>query len=113
MSEEPTFERCAGKVLGEAISLFQQRGGEYADSFHVDNMVTTFTEATLRLCAEHEINIYTDKEWIRLLQLAAIVDLKDARMIGPFKMDTVVDGINYRAVWGQLAEEFLAAHKPS
>ena len=45
-------------------------------------------------------------EAIRLIIMAALVDVKDSRMEGPYKRDTVVDGIAYRAMFAQLMLEW-------
>lgn len=97
----PIFEESANKTLDAVKATYSQRGQEYADSWHIDHMVTTLTRATLgRFGAE------LTAEQIRLLQCAVLVDVKDSRLIGPWKPDSIVDGIAYRACYASLREEY-------
>lgn len=90
-----TFEAAMDRVLGECLDIANQRGAEYADSWHLDNIVTTFTAMALR-----KFGVALTKEQLRIVLCAALVDVKDQRLASgaPYKRDTVVDGINYRAM---------------
>jgi hypothetical protein len=92
-----TFEKGIETILGEGVAIATQRGGEYGDSWALGNLVSTFTRSTLE-----SFGIKVTDEQLRLIQMAALIDVKDARMIGPYKEDSVVDGINYRAVFAYL-----------
>jgi hypothetical protein len=92
-----TFEKGIETILGEGVAIAKQRGGEYGDSWALGNLVSTFTRSTLE-----SFGIKVTDEQLRLIQMAALIDVKDARMIGPYKEDSVVDGINYRAVFAYL-----------
>ena len=100
----PIFERTADATLDEVRGIYAQRGGEYADSWALPNMVATFTQHTL---AAFGVNL-TDEQ-IRLLVMAALIDVKDSRLAGPWKADSVVDGIAYRAAYTQLRVEYEAS----
>jgi len=106
--EQHAFNRASGATLERALAISNQRGGEYLDSWHVDNQVTTFLNHVLALpmVPGHE------REYKRLLMVAALCDAKDSRMSGPWKADTIDDGINYRgafAAWREEYEGFLCA----
>jgi hypothetical protein len=73
----PAFNAAADATLSRAQAVHTQRGGEYSDSWAIDNMVTTFLDATLR-------------------------DLG----VAAWKLDTVEDGINYRAAFATWREEY-------
>lgn len=98
-----TFERTADVTLDTVRATYAQRGGEYADSWSIKNQVATFTESTL---ARLGVSLSADE--IRLVQLAALIDVKDSRLTGPFKADSIVDGIAYRAVYATLRQEYEA-----
>lgn len=101
MSDQaPVFTEAARKTLEECVATFAQRGGEYADCWNVGNQVTIFLDVTLR-----DVDGSTP-EGKRLLHLASLCDTKLSRMIGPFKRDTLVDLINYAAVYAQLRTEY-------
>lgn len=100
------FEEGITSILGESAAIAAQRGTEYADSWHLDNLVTTFTENTLK-----SFNLDLSPEQLRLVIMAALIDTKESRMGGPYKEDTVVDGINYRAVFAHLKRLYNAPHE--
>lgn len=97
----PVFESGANKTLDAVKATYSQRGQEYADSWATANMVATFTRSTLAA-----FGITLTDEQVRLLQCASLVDIKDSRMIGPWKSDSAVDGIAYRAFYTALREEY-------
>ena len=96
------FNAASETTLRRSLDISDQRGGEYQDSWHVDNQVTTFIDHVLKLpvVAGHE------REYKRLLMAAALIDVKDSRMGGPWKLDTVDDGINYRGAFASWREEY-------
>lgn len=102
VSEQPAFNAAADKTLRRAQAISNQRGEEYLDSWALDNMVTTFFDATLRRLGVCGLS----REACRLLIVAALIDIKDSRMPGPWKEDTVDDGINYRAAYASWRQEF-------
>ena len=95
VSQQPAFNAAADTTLRRAAAISNQRGGEYLDSWALDNMITTFFDATLRALNVPGLSA----EAKRLLIVAALIDIKDSRMLGPWKEDTVDDGINYRAAY--------------
>ena len=102
---QPVFESSAGPILKECLELSTTRGASYSDSWSLENQVSTLTTATL-----DRFGITLEPEQIRLLQLASLADVKDSRIVagGPFKRDSVADGINYRAAYCTLREEYEA-----
>lgn len=99
---EHAFNRASGTTLRRSLAVSDQRGGEYLDSWHVDNQVTTFIDHVLKL----PVVPGREKEYKRLLMAASLVDVKDSRMGGPWKLDTVDDGINYRGAFASWREEY-------
>jgi hypothetical protein len=106
-SDRPTFERTADAALDETRAIYSQRGAEYSDSWALENLVDTFTRSTL---ARFGVNL-TDEQ-VRLLQLAALADVKDQRIGagGPFKRDSYIDGLAYRAAYITLRAEYEETH---
>jgi hypothetical protein len=102
------FEDGINVILGEGVAIATQRGGEYADSWHLDNLVTTFTANTLS-----SFGVSLSPRQLRLVLLAALIDVKDSRMVGPYKEDTVIDGINYRAVFAYLRRQLDRSMEPA
>jgi hypothetical protein len=100
---KPTFERTADATLATTRATYSQRGGEYGDSWSLENMVATFTEHTLKAIGNDR-----SPAAIRLLVMAALVDVKDSRMTGPFKADSIIDGVAYRASYCQMRLEYEA-----
>ena len=98
------FDRCADATLDEVKAIYTQRGEEYADSWALENQRAPFTNMVLRDILGFENGV--EPEVIRLIVMAALVDVKDSRMIGPYKRDTVVDGIAYIAMFAQIIEEY-------
>lgn len=96
---DTTLDRCQG--------IGAQRGGEYLDSWAVENQVTTFLNHVLAL----PVLKGREREYKRLLMVAALCDVKDSRMSGPWKTDTVDDGINYRAAFASWRDEYEAYRK--
>lgn len=94
-TQKAAFNAAVDDTLGACLNVSNQRGGEYQDTWALENMVTTFLDATLRDL--HIVNLTAEEK--RLLIVAALVDVKDSRMLGPWKEDTVDDGINYRAAY--------------
>lgn len=100
----PAFNAAVEDVLNESLEICTSRGAEYEDTWHVDNIITTFVRHALRTVG---ITRTLTNEEVRLISCAALVDVKDARLLGPgLKRDTVVDGINYRAAYAGFYEEY-------
>lgn len=97
------FNCAADATIDRVRAIYAQRGEEYADSWALANVSAPFVRATLRDAFGVED---ADPEALRLLLVAALVDVKDSRMIGPWKRDSVDDGIAYRAAFCTMREEF-------
>jgi hypothetical protein len=105
------FNKACETTLNRCLGIGSQRGGEYLDSWHVDNQVTTFIDHVLAIHPEVKAAVVAAaganlKEFKRLLMAAALVDVKDSRMSGPWKTDTVDDGINYRGAFADWRDEY-------
>jgi hypothetical protein len=98
------FNAASEKTLNRSLAIGSQRGGEYLDSWHIDNQKTTFIDHVLAL----PLFYGHEREYKRLLMAASLVDVKESRMSGPFKLDTIDDGINYRAAFATWREEYEA-----
>ena len=101
------FNAAMETTLNRSLAIGAQRGGEYLDSWAVENQVTTFISHVLAL----PVVPGREREYKRLLMAAALVDVKDSRMGGPWKLDTVDDGINYRAAFASWREEYETFRK--
>ena len=98
------FNRSAKPVLDECSATFTQRAGEYQDTWAIENQESAFLDHVMA-----EFGLLLTKEQKRLVQLAVLIDVKDSRMLGPYKRDTIIDGIAYRAAFATVFEEYLAA----
>jgi len=108
-SGKHAFNAASETTLRRALDVSNQRGGEYLDSWHVDNQVSTFIDHVLGLLgpdALARIPAGRVREFKRLVMVASLIDVKDSRMGGPWKLDTVDDGINYRGAFATWREEF-------
>lgn len=102
------FNAACETTLGRCLNIGAQRGGEYLDSWAVENQVTTFLNHVLALpvLPDHE------REYKRLLMVAALCDVKGSRLSGPWKTDTTDDFINYAGAftsWRDEYEDFIRA----
>ena len=102
-----TFNAAVDEALAECAGISNQRGGEYDDTWALDNQISTFLDATLKACGVGNLTA----EQKRLILLAALIDVKDTRMLGPFKPDTLLDGLNYRAAYLSLRRKYEAARE--
>lgn len=99
---EPTFNRACRMVLEDALKTQAQRGNEYGDSWAIENMNPIFLRALMK-----ELGYGLSPSELRLVMLAALVDVKDSRIAnGNLKEDSVIDGLNYRATLIQLLKEY-------
>lgn len=97
------FPNAADLAVGKVRSTYNQREGEYNDTWALKNRGAVFMKSVLRDCFGI---VDPDPQAVRLLQCAALIDIKDSRMLGPWKEDTVIDGIAYRLVFTTLREEY-------
>ena len=112
VSLKATFNRCVDLTLEECTSISNQRGGEYADSWALENQSTLFFDHVFRLLSQLaspliSSNPELEKEEKRLLILASLVDVKLSRLLGGYKRDTYVDLINYVSALAQLLREYV------
>lgn len=100
-----TFNRCVDTTLAKCSAISDQRGGEYEDSWALKNVFTPFGDHVDRIRRGGAF----DLSWKRLRALAALIDVKISRMLGPWKEDTAIDMINYLAAFTQLMNEYEEA----
>jgi hypothetical protein len=98
----PTFDDNLLAEIKECAALGVGRGGEYEDSWAIENMVRVFTDCVLRITGNDR-----GDEAVRLLQLASLCDVKLSRLGGAFKMDTWHDGVNYQLVLAALTRNYV------
>lgn len=113
------FNAAVESTLKGALNLSDQRGGEYSDSWAIDNQHTPFQDAVHRLI----VAVSGNDEWAlmpneerRLCTVAALCDVKLSRLIGGYKHDTLDDLINYVAALRGWVSDYLgttANGKPS
>lgn len=101
--DKQSFEGAADTALAVCSGVYSQRGNEYADTWSLDHQCTTFLDATLRALG---ISDDLSREAKRLLLAASLIDVKDSRMLGGWKLDTVIDGIAYRAAYAEWRAEY-------
>ena|ERR1700687_2716032 len=100
----PAFNTAVDATLSDAKAVSDERGGQYLDTWALENVVTTYLDAALRVMAR---DIILSKEEKRLLIVAALVDVKASRMLGPYKADSVIDAVNYMAAFASWMKAYL------
>lgn len=89
------FPELATSTLAKVQATFEQRGGEYGDTWRDCQWLTTKA-----ICKE--LGVEVSEYALRAIALATLVDVKHQRMQGGWKGDNLIDGIAYSAA---LAEE--------
>lgn len=97
------FNDAVNKVLGDAIEVSNARGEVYQDTWHTDNVKTTFLDSALRVVeGDHSA------EAKRIIIAAVLCDVKVSRFIGQWHSDNGVDLINYMAAFTHWMDEYRA-----
>src|SRR5262245_43023570 len=101
VTTQSLFEEFVSVTLDKAKKIFSGRGIEYGD---------TWRECRFLMMAAicRELGIDIKPEQLRPLATAAFVDMKYWRMMGGYKEDSIIDGINYSAF---LAEDMRRIEK--
>lgn len=86
------FNAAVDAALRACSSISNQRGGEYSDSWALENQATRFIDMVLR-----EVGDDRGPAAKRLIMVASLCDVKISRTLGTFKADTLDDLINYLA----------------
>lgn len=108
------FDRYAGDVLRKCTKIFEQRGGEYQDTWALENQVTLFGDHLERYVEGLRDVLPTvrdRREYKRLRNVAALCDTKLSRLLGAPKDDTTQDLINYVALFTGLFAEYRTVHE--
>ena len=98
----PLFDTNAKKTLETVSATFNQRGGEYGDTWRNCQWLNVIAAAKLA-------GIALDVPTARLIAAAALSDVKYQRMEGGYKADTVIDRIAYDANLAAEVEAYVAA----
>lgn len=104
IQEKHTFNRAAEQTIADALAICSQRGGEYRDSWSIDNLHTPYLDNLLKDHPAAPSKLV--KEHRRLIVMASMIDIKISRMGGPWKLDTSIDLINYVGAYARLRSEF-------
>lgn len=98
----PLFDSNATKTLSKVSATFNQRGGEYGDTWRDAQWLNMKAAAAVA-------GIQLDIPTARLLAAAALCDVKYQRMQGGWKDDTIIDRIAYDANLAAEMETYVAA----
>ena len=94
------FEEQASKTLVRAKDVFEERGKQYADTWRECQFLAL--KATLEAVLRESFGkVVIEQGALRAIAAAVFVDFKYQRLSGGYKDDTVIDGINYAAVWAE------------
>ena len=100
--EQHAFSLAAEPVLRAALDLVTERGGQHGDTWRLP-MALPFVRSVLALLGILD----PPEDWLRLLECAAFVDMKDIRVgRGEFNKDDHEDGVNYRAAFTGWISEY-------
>lgn len=96
-----TFERLASATFAEAAAIFSQRGEQYQDSWL--QPVTIFSDTIpVKWLGD------PSPEARRVVQLAALVDVKLARLATTgYHDDSILDALNYLAAFRTAYREMM------
>lgn len=98
-----TFNRSVDETIKTALAISNQRGGEYSDSWSLENLQTPFLTNLLTNCPPTPSMV--TPEFKRLVIMASMIDVKVSRLGGPWKDDTALDLINYIAAYTSLRRQ--------
>lgn len=87
---KPLFESHAESTLDRVRATFKERGLQYSDTWR--NCRFTVMRAVAR-----ELGCEINDEHFRALATAAFIDMKQERVGGGYKEDSLVDDIAYKA----------------
>jgi len=90
------FNAAVNETLDRARAISDQRGDEYLDSWALENIHTPFSDCVDRMLDAPPSIVDVER---RLRLIAALIDVKISRLLGPWKDDTGIDLINYVAAF--------------
>lgn len=97
----PTFTRLADITLDRCVDTYSTRGAQYADDWKAR---PNFALSAVAQKLGYNIN----PAHLRAITAAVLVDVKYSRLMGGYKDDSIIDGINYAAVLAQEMREIEA-----
>jgi len=109
------FNDATTEIQAEVTAVMEQRGGEYCDSWGQGEFHNTWQ--AVKDCVSNWglilINAKARKIAVRMVALAAMVDVKIARMGGGYKEDTFIDLNNYNLGLVKARREFKQMTNPA
>jgi hypothetical protein len=109
VNDDHVFTKAMKDYLPECWEIGVERGGQYGDTWALENRVNTYKLVVLRLPKTEALV----DSWLRLMDAASMLDIKSTRFLGGFKRDHVIDSINYFAAFGFLLEDYLKHLEPA
>lgn len=94
------FNDAVNEINGEIMAVMNGRGEQYGDSWGEDGRFVNTRQAYAAVSHLLNNHIVAGSEItiaIRLIAIAAMVDVKINRMVGGYKEDTFIDLANYSA----------------
>lgn len=104
MSKQPLFESHVKSTLDRCTSIFNERGGQYGDTW-------AHCQFLAMRAVARKLGAAIPEDTFRALAAAALFDTKYQRLEGGYKQDTIDDGINYGAFMDAEVQVVLARRK--
>lgn len=98
------FAECADKTLDRCRKILTERGAQYSDTWKECRFLAL--RSTLDVLKAHGM---ADRD-LRAIAAAVFVDMKYTRLLGGYSDDSVVDGINYMALWADEMQGILGKY---
>lgn len=99
-STTPIFESHTLTSLDRAKAIFAGRGTEYGDTWRECQFIKMKSVA-------RALGVEINEKHFRALATAAFSDMKYWRLLGGYKDDSVIDGINYDAFLAEEMQQLL------
>ena len=102
----PLFESHSLSTFGRAKATFVGRGDEYGDTWRLCQFIKMKAVA-------RELKLNIPDSCFRALATAAFADMKYWRLLGSYKEDSLIDGINYDAFLAEEMRQLLWPQSPA
>jgi hypothetical protein len=96
-----SFDHACETTLNKCRAIAEQRGGEYRDSWALENQHFPFSDMVRGVIRDPD-----HPEDKRIASAAMMCDVKLSRLAGGYKADTLMDLINYLASLTYWLEEY-------